>query len=136
MAAAEQDPDPVSIEQTRRQFEKLVARRSNRPEDEPDSRVTAGVTCRECGAPAQWFSQLNGRPLLMERGTYPVSEIPANKRWQVTHGDTIAIARSTPEDGHCRVCHFDVCPGRGPAPENARLRQLWKANDARRSGGW
>lgn len=135
MAAAKQDPDPLSIEETRREFESFLARRDGEDGERPDTRAAAGVACRECGAPAQWFRQVNGRPLLMERGAFPITEIPANKRWQVTHGDTVAIVRAVPEDGHCRVCHFDVCPGRGEAPESARLRQLWKANDARRAGG-
>jgi hypothetical protein len=135
MSAAQQDPDPASIGETRRELDKLLAGHTD-AERTLGERATTGVTCRECGAPAQWLRQLNGRPLLMERGSYPISEIPVAKRWQVTHGDTVAILRTVPEDGHCRVCHFDVCPGRGAAPENARLRQLWKANDARRSGGW
>lgn len=88
----------------------------------------AGSSCRNCGAAGQWFKTLRGTSILMEPGVFVASEIPQRQRWEITHGDTAALMQVFPESGHCRVCHFDVCPSRvsDHGPENARLRQLWK----------
>lgn len=121
-SAKEAEPvEPASLHVAFDEFRKNIARTVEAGVSPP-----AGHSCRDCGAPIGWYTTVNGKWIPMEPAHYPVSEIPPTHRWEIVHGDTASHMRGIPEDGQCRICHFDVCPHRAEPPESPRLRQVWK----------
>ncbi|MFI2610941.1 DUF6083 domain-containing protein [Kitasatospora sp. NPDC018619] len=58
--------------------------------------------------------------------------IPEGNRWRIDqHNTALNTGRANPTD-RCRVCHWDVCPGRVPAPSSPHLLSLWRDNDLHR----
>lgn len=133
MSAAQAEPGHherahQDVDAKRLDFQGETLRRAGDRREAQPSRAISSTSCRNCGAPGQWFKTLRNKSILIELGMFPATEIPPRQRWEITHGDTAAVMQTFPEDGCCRVCHFDVCPQRvaPEGPENARLRQLWK----------
>ncbi|WBP91366.1 DUF6083 domain-containing protein [Kitasatospora cathayae] len=94
--------------------------------------VATTTTCGHCGATAQWFMTRSKKWVLLEPGVHPTYLIPEGNRWRIDqHNTALNIGRANPTD-RCRVCHWDVCPGRVPAPSSPHLLSLWKDNDLHR----
>ncbi|MFJ3793843.1 DUF6083 domain-containing protein [Kitasatospora sp. NPDC090091] len=93
--------------------------------------ATATTTCGQCGAAAQWFMTRSKKWVLLEPVAHPTYLVPEGTRWHIDqHNTALNIGRANPTD-RCRVCHWDVCPGRVPAPTSPHMLALWRNNEQR-----
>ncbi|MEV0260009.1 DUF6083 domain-containing protein [Streptomyces sp. NPDC050617] len=91
----------------------------------------ARTACNRCGGAAAWHRTVRGRWILMEPGAWPLTVIPAGKRWRIAGDGTAVNLGSTVPSDTCRISHFDICPAR-PAPTgSAALLTLWRRNSRR-----
>ncbi|MEU7041635.1 DUF6083 domain-containing protein [Streptomyces varsoviensis] len=109
----------------------VLARATRTAAPVPDPRTPkpgARTGCSWCGGAAAWHRTVRGRWILMEHGTWPLTAIPAGKRWRIAgDGTAVNLGSAAPSDT-CRITHFDICPAR-PAPIGSDiLLTLWQRN--------
>ncbi|MFE7116749.1 DUF6083 domain-containing protein [Streptomyces sp. NPDC057654] len=108
-----------------------AARTATPVPDPKTGRSRARTACTRCGGAAAWHRTVRGRWILMEPGAWPLTVIPAGKRWRIAGDGTAVNLGSTVPSDTCRISHFDICPAR-PAPTgSAALLTLWRRNSRR-----
>nr|WP_240896080.1 DUF6083 domain-containing protein [Kineococcus siccus] len=86
-------------------------------------------TCGRCGADVEVYRDPAGAETVLAPQKVLADVLPLGQRWRIDDGRAVLLTEDDPDQVGARLTHELVCAA-GPAPLNARLRQVWKDNTA------